>query len=277
MMHRKGTGFSLVELVMVIVIAGLITVMIGPLLVRPMQLFTDQKGRSLLLDRAQAAITALQREVRQALPNSLRVSGTAVEFVPVDFAGRYPFADNPADPDGLTPRQPDAAFSLMTDIPPLVGERVVVNPHNSALLYSALAGGFNGMVSPAGTTVTVVNNGNQDRLTLSAPFRFDPTGNGSPSRRAFLVTGPVTYVCSGTELRRIAGYSPSVAQPTNPAAAPLASAASNALVTDGITFCRLSYASGTSQRAGLLTIELELTENGESVRLVEQVHVENVP
>ncbi len=275
MIRRRG--FTLIELIIVITLTGIVVAMIGPLLVRPFSLVTDQERRARLLERAQAAITLIQREVRQALPNSVRVNGTALELVPVLFAGRYPYGDDPANIDTLTPRKLDGNFSVMADFTLPNGTRAVVNPYNTALLYSAMADAYNGMVTPSTITVTVADNGMQDRITLSSPFRFDPSGNGSPSRRVFFVNTPVSYLCEGNELRRFASYSAAVAQPTSSSSAPLNTAGSQALVTDGVTFCQFRYAVGVAQRSGLLTIELELSEDGEAVRLIGQVHVENVP
>lgn len=275
MTHRRG--FTLIELVIVITITGIVLAMIGPLLVRPFSLVTDQERRAQLLERAQAAITLVQRDVRNALPNSVRVTGGALELVPVLFAGRYPYGDNSADIDTLTPHGLDQNFSVMADFNLPANARAVVNPHNTTLLYSALADAYNGMVTPSSTTLSLIDNGNQDRITLSTSFRFDPVGNGSPSRRVFFVTTPISYVCENGQLLRFGDYSATVSQPTNPSVAPLSVAGSQALVSDGITFCQFRYAAGAAQRSGLLTIELELTEQGESVRLIGQVHVENVP
>ena len=89
---------------------------------------------------------------------------------------------------------------------------------------------------------------------------------------------PVTYLCDTTAntLSRYDGYAIVGAQPTDPSASPLSGAAS-ALVSNRLAGCAITYQPGTSQRAGLVTMELELEERGERVRLLHQVHVVNVP
>ena len=81
----------------------------------------------------------------------------------------------------------------------------------------------------------------------------------------------MSYGCVGGVLNRYGGYGIAPNQPTPPPAA------SAALVTRNITGCNFSYDPGTSQRAGLVTLELSLTEQGETITLLHQVHVVNVP
>jgi len=52
-----------------------------------------------------------------------------------------------------------------------------------------------------------------------------------------------------------------------------------ALVADKVTACSMTYQAGTSDRAGLVTLDLTIQDSGttESVRLLHQVHVDNVP
>jgi MSHA biogenesis protein MshO len=41
--------------------------------------------------------------------------------------------------------------------------------------------------------------------------------------------------------------------------------------------CSFSYSQGTSSRAGLVTIDVTIRRDGETVRLLQQVHVLNAP
>ncbi len=273
---KSNSGFTIIELVIVITITGILTVVIVPLLSRPFSIFQDMQIRASLVDRAQMALATMSREIRQSVPNSVRVSGNALELMPVTFAGRYVVSDNVANIDTLTARQADAGFSIMGKIPSLTGQRLIVNPTSTVLLYAATANSINRMVTPSTTTITVTSNGVQDRISLNPAFRFDPAGNGSPARRIFASSGPVSFVCAAGKLSRYERYLPAVAQPTNPLVAPL-NAAVPSLITDSVSSCQFRYSAGTSQRSALLTLELTVTTNGESIHLIEQVHVENAP
>jgi len=57
----------------------------------------------------------------------------------------------------------------------------------------------------------------------------------------------------------------------------LAAGADATLVTNRVSNCSMTYAPGTSQRAGLVSIALAVTDTGETVSLLHQVHVDNVP
>ncbi len=278
MFHNKthSRGFSLVELVMVITISGIMLVVIAPLLGRPFSIFNDMQTRASLVDKAHAALAAVSRKVRQAVPNSVRVNGGALELMPINFAGRYPLVDIAADVDGLTPRQLDNNFSIFGNVPALTGQRLVVNPTSTVLLYAAAANSLNQIMTPSTSTISVTDNGNQDRITILPAFRFDPGGNGSPARRVFATSGPLSFICDSGTMQLLEGYSATVNQPTNISSAPLSSASAS-LIAESVSACQFRFSPGTAQRSALLTMELVVTENGESIRLIEQMHVENIP
>jgi MSHA biogenesis protein MshO len=53
--------------------------------------------------------------------------------------------------------------------------------------------------------------------------------------------------------------------------------AAASLMADDIAACAFSYAPGSSDRAGLLSLELGIGAAGETANLMSQVHVDNVP
>jgi MSHA biogenesis protein MshO len=85
-----------------------------------------------------------------------------------------------------------------------------------------------------------------------------------------VVDTPVSYVCSGTQMRRYSGYAILPAQPVPPGVA-------GALIADKLSACSFAYAPGSSQRGALVTLNLALTDSGETISLIYQVHVNNVP
>ncbi|MCH7882461.1 MAG: hypothetical protein IIB69_13005 [Proteobacteria bacterium] len=74
-------------------------------------------------------------------------------------------------------------------------------------------------------------------------------------------------------MTRYSSYAYQTGQPTS---APLGDA--GGLVLTQVDACSITYQAGTAQRGGLVTIEITLDDaSGESITLLHQVHVDNVP
>ncbi len=274
-------GFNLIEVIIVITVLGVIAVAIGPIIVRPFQAYDDLGRRTALVDAAQSALSQIANDVRDAIPNTLRTNDTnALEFMPIELGGRYRYSPIPSEVSGLTPSAPDASFQALGNISALPSSaRLVIFNTGATQFYNAAISGTNGIISPGTTSLSLTDNGNEDQITLSSAFQFDATGNGSPGRRFYVATTPASYVCdlgSGT-LSRYSGYAISASQPTNPAAAPLSTAPGQTLISDLVTACDFDYTPGTNSRSGLLVIDLTLSLDGESIQLLHQIQVTNVP
>jgi len=88
---RNQNGFTLVELVMVIILLGVLASATTQFLVIGVNTYKDIAGRFALIDNARFAIERLNRELRNALPNSVRTTNgnTCIEFVPIRASGTY--------------------------------------------------------------------------------------------------------------------------------------------------------------------------------------------
>ena len=49
------------------------------------------------------------------------------------------------------------------------------------------------------------------------------------------------------------------------------------LIADHVSTCGMAYTPGTAERAGLVTLNLAVSDAGESVSMLHQVHVDNIP
>jgi MSHA biogenesis protein MshO len=90
----------------------------------------------------------------------------------------------------------------------------------------------------------------------------------SPEQRFHIIGETVAYICNAGQLRRHSGYAVAGGDPGD---------AAGRLVADNITNCEFSYNPGTSARRGLLTVRLDLADEGESVFLLGQAQVLNTP
>ncbi|HYQ37764.1 MAG TPA: type II secretion system protein, partial [Pseudomonas sp.] len=93
-----------------------------------------------------------------------------------------------------------------------------------------------------------------------------------PQRRLYLADKVVGYRCVGSELRR---YEYASLQATLPD--PIPATASSAVLAADVAGCTFDYRRGTGTRAGLASLRLRLSLDGESVELIQQVHIDNAP
>jgi MSHA biogenesis protein MshO len=49
------------------------------------------------------------------------------------------------------------------------------------------------------------------------------------------------------------------------------------LLTSNVTQCAFTYLPGVTERSGLVTIQLTISQGGEAVSLYQEVHVNNAP
>ncbi len=273
---KRQSGFTLIEMVMVIVVGGIVAAMTASILTLPINTYFDSSRRATLTDVAESALRRMQRDIRRALPNSIRVSsdGQTLELLHVVDGGRYRAklaidASGAVSGDILDFTRNDTSFDILGDLQnfgniTLGSDRVVIYPVDASGA-NAYTGGNSSIITNTSTT------DNLDFNAIQFPL-------ASPQQRFFVIDTPVTYRCdtSATSrkhrvLIRYQDYAIQSAQPEPPTSG-------DAIQANYLSSCQFSYNSGSSSRAGLITVELTLTDDkNESVRLVHQVHVDNQP
>lgn len=287
---RTQHGFTLIELVLVIVLAGIMGAAIAVFLTGPMQAYVDQSARAELVDKADTALRRMGRDVRRALPNSVRLTSNGgasyLEFIQTVDGARYretPGLGYGGPDDLLDFDAADTAFSVLGRF------AGTAKPFNSNAHYLVVynldttAGSptnaylDGGNRTPAGTAIAITADTDVDRVSLNPGYQFPER---SPTRRVFLVSGPVSFDCNPAtgQLRVWRGYGFSAAQPDADGDF-TALGGTAALLADDVSACGFQYDPGTPQRAGLVSLRLTLSRPGttESVRLFRQVHVINAP
>jgi len=291
--NSRQAGFSLPELVIVIVISGIVAAILAPVVTRPFQGFIDLSRRATLVYSAENALRRMQRDIRRSLPNSIRVNalGTAMELISTVEGARYRAMPPPGNPDRrLTFNNLDTDFDILGNFLPTtfanagnITRVAVYNigavnaagvPIPGANAYAGPNAGEN-VITPNGMAITLTNdpvNANEDHVSMAGGFNFSFE---SPSQRMYLVDTAVIYECRNDLLIRHSNYNF-----TNDTI-PTAPGGTQAIMADNLApgACTFTYNPGTSQRAGVVTLDLSVTDGqfGEVLRLLHQVHVSNAP
>lgn len=262
--HQRGV--TLIEMIVAIVVTGILLALVGMFSRNQITSYFDVAARTELADAADTALRRIARELAGALPNSARVSAGAdyIEFVPIKDGGRYRAA-GPGSAFDVT--QGGHCFEVFGPTPSAAaGDWLVI--------YNL---GIPGASSVYATSAATADSTRKAIDTACPAGQIGFTGTrfplASPQNRFHVVGGPVSYRCdvaSGV-VRRYWGYSFADAQPTPPATG------SSSILVDGVTACTFSYTAGALQRNGLVSMQLTLTKNGESVTLLHQVNVVNTP
>ncbi|MEM7563337.1 MAG: type II secretion system protein [Pseudomonadota bacterium] len=280
----RQNGFSLLELITVVVILGVLAAGGGLLITRPIEAYDDMVRRQQLVDQGEMALRQIARDVRRALPNSVRVDGTglAVEMFNTVDGARYrdenqTLIGGPADILDFTTA--DSSFNLLGTLnnPATFSgsyRLAIYNTVANTLYADAAANGVSGVITPDTSTVAFAVSPNypaEHQITISAPFQFSQE---SPGQRVFLVDAPISYVCDigNSRIVRYRGYTISAGQLVPP---PLDGTTDT--VISQLSSCNMAYAVGTAQRGGVLTIQIGIDDSGETINLLHQIHVVNVP
>lgn len=290
-------GFTLVEAVMVMVITGILGGMVTVFIGGPMRSYIDSANRGEMADSADLALRRMAREIRLALPNSIRVTSagarTSIEFLLMKTGGRYWAVDDPVAGDFLRfPLDPadaadvaaaaaDVSFDVVGAMPDgrqqiVAGDSIVVynlGPGMAPADAYNCSGACNRAVisAVAGNKVTLASN----------PFAAQNPVMASPGNRFQVLSTPVSYDCNGAaggagQLIRHSNYPISAAQNLPPTGTGLRSS----VLANNVVSCVFQYGNLTTTRSGLVGLTLTLQVPGSAdgaLTLSQQVHVDNTP
>jgi MSHA biogenesis protein MshO len=298
----RQAGFTLIEAIMSIVLIGIIGGIVAVFIRAPIQSYKDSVERAELTDLADLSLRRMARDIRLALPNSIRIiNGRTIEFLLTKSGGRYLSASDIAVPANFVLSFDTATLRKFTAIGPLdadprrkpaVGDYVVVNnqsvdtaPVNA---YLANAGGTNRNIAMI-EKIEYTAGPNLPWITLvDNPFAQQVPSMPSETSRFQVVSGPVTYHCASLGaggngmLHRQWNYpiaETQIAPPVDPVRPASLTVPQSHPLIERVQDCQFTYEAGTNGRSGMviLALTLKMPDSGDIIKLVHQVHVDNTP
>ena len=269
--QHSTTGFTLIEMVVVIVITGVIAASVAVFLKLPVQGYVDAARRAEISDIADTSLRRMKLDLRLALPNSIRITdgGKTLELLLTRTGGRY----RTEGVGFLDFSQATSSFAQLGPLSSGLGMSIVAG--DKLVIYNLGIAGADAYAGDNSADISSVNTAAPSEPVFSYNAKKFPFE--SPEARFQVVEGPVSYVCDTTsgKLTRYAVYPITPTQPT--AAGLAASSAQRGLAANNVSACAFTYTPGVTARSGVAALSLKITLNGESVQLYQEAHVSNVP
>lgn len=280
--NKNQHGFSLIELITVIVILSIVTVLGSNFVVTSVDSYDRTQQRSKLINEGRQAIERITRQLRTALPNSLRVdptNGLCVEFIPVTGGGSYIGPDYlvggmsqqelPTVANGAVP---PGAYSVTTAPFDLnIGNALYFTTGAMSVseLYTAANPSSRAAIGAVGST-GIVN------IPLASPHRFL---RNSINKRFFILDDPGRFCVTANQLVYYDNYGVPAGGFSNgqPVGSTTSLLADNIGDLTGITPFQLSTATQEYNTVVNITIPFSSRDSSETVQLKQSVMIRNVP
>ncbi|GIU13842.1 MULTISPECIES: PilW family protein [unclassified Shewanella] len=276
----KSKGFTLVEMVTVIIILGVLVLGVSSFLIFGTRIFIDATSVDQVMSQSRFAIERMTRELRNAVPNSIRVRDSGdgawqcIEMMPIISSASYiemPIAPAAAASSG-TAMQSSASASLTAD------QFLLIYPLTPADVYTSAIRTQGKLFSIDSVTANATTN--ELTIDFGRAVRFD---EASPRQRYFGVQGAVSYCFEQvtTELsllKRYGGYGfnhPNLQPAPNDMGTGVLMA-ENIVNTIGNN-SPIAYTPGTLRNNAMVHLNPLFDVQGQSFQYHHQVQVINVP
>lgn len=270
----KSRGFTLIELVIVIVVLGLLAVMVSEFIGTGVILYRDNAEQQRVLSDVRFAMERLNREIATAHPFSVRDpvgNGSCIEFIRISAAGHYQGSVQGSSAPVVLEVQGDGNdFIHPADGSAIItGAHLSINTLTTGDLYAAP-----GTVSGSVALLDTVQVSGSLRTVTPDPASFVWSAE-SAARRYFILDkqGPVAWCIRSSQLIRYSNYGWPVSWSGYPVTA------SSALMASGIASAsKFSRVTGNLNHNQLVDAGLHLQlEGGGTLILNRRLQVNYVP
>ena len=280
----RQQGFTLIELIVTMVILGILAAGTTAFIVRSVEGYRDTGRRDQLASSARLAAERISRELRGAIPNSVRVSGNCIEFMPLVSGARYQRETGNYPSGEVILALPVSGFSEAAN----ALDALDLNGNFSqggyaAVVYPVGPGSSNGdpyassdpgVRFPIQSVSTSGRPAGVSRITLIGAHQFSRQSAG---QRLFITRDPVSFcLLDNGELRRYHDYGVQAIQ-SKPSKGGDLLAEHLQLTDGGIAVQPFRYTPGSLNRNGLVALDLRFMQDDEWVRIRHDIQLRNVP
>ena len=256
-------GFTLIELIVVMVVFGIVAGMGSSFVVTSITAYNQAAERNKLVLRSRAVVERMSRQLRIALPYSVRVSssGRCVEFMQLsggaNYKGLVSDASNGA-PASMTINTAPFSLNMGNAV------HVAVGAMSEDEIYTTSATASRATIaSLAGAPITQIN--------LAAAHRFI---RNSINERVYVMESPERFCVVSGQLWHYSNYGldTGALSDANPGG-------SNALMSDDVVEVApvFSLSPATESRNTIIDIQFALSRQGETMAINHKVQIRNVP
>jgi MSHA biogenesis protein MshO len=246
-MSFKNNGFTLIELVIVIIILSAIGIATTTYISTGVSLYTDITERDKELNSTRFVMERLRRDVLNALPNSLIVSADkkCLTFSPIIASSIYGY-NFPISPIS-------ASSATIAEVTLLNNETIKTN--DRAVVYLLDSSELSPAPGSSPRKVHAINSINNEVINFTQEVSFTLS---SPSKRLYIIRDEIEYCFSDNNIYRTKNSELRVLMANNIAG-------------------EFEIANATLQRNGLAKVTFMLNFDGQEVPIEQTLHVNNVP
>lgn len=276
---KKQQGFTLLEMITVIIILGVMSVGITSFIKIATQSYVNVSERDELISSARFAVERLNREVRSALPNSAREfsfndDGTVVnclEFVPIITSSAYL---------NLSKNVPTSTMNVIefigNDLQPYdcddCGHHIAIYALSTEDIYVDPSQITGQVFSIDSIDKDIVGNDDVWQMSFGGNVTVE---NLSPTSRFYVINTPVSYCVDDRDLYRVSNYSLSDGYSAND----YPESNTKILMAENVDVS-FYVEEATLTRNSIVTTELTFSrssDSSETIVLNHDIHISNTP